>query len=122
MSDLYVIDPGDPEEQSDMRIAERLGMALEKFYPDHPWVVSVQGGAIIIRHREIAQVVSFEMGRDGFGAVLPRKATDTPKSIVASAKEFGGRLLEAFGLPRGRWNGEKPVLPKGWGYKKSQGF
>ncbi len=49
MTDLIVIEKGDPDEQSDMEIAKWIGAALQRHYPDHPWVVCVQGKAIIVR-------------------------------------------------------------------------
>jgi hypothetical protein len=121
MNEIRLVEPGDADEASDLAICKQIGAELEKAYPDHPWLISFQGRAIIIRHLAISNVVKMEMGRDGFGAVLPRKATDTPAGIVRSAREFGGRLLEAFGLKRGRWDGSKPILPN-WAYKKAQGF
>lgn len=121
MGEIRLLEAGDAEEATDQAICMEIGKALEKYYPDHPWLISFQGHAIIIRHLAISNVVKMEMGQDGFGAVLPRKATDTPAGIVRSAKEFGGRLLEVFQLPRGRWDGRKPVLPN-WAYKKAGNF
>lgn len=111
MSSLLVLEPGDADEQSDMQIAMQVGDALNKHYPDHPWVISVQGRAIIIRHLAIAAEVAAKIHREGFGAVLPKDGLGTPKEITASAVSFGGQLLEAFQLPRGKWDGRDPVCP-----------
>jgi hypothetical protein len=111
MADLIVVEQGDADEQSDMHIAKQIGDALQRHYPDHPWIVSVQGRAIIIRHLAIAAEVAAKIHREGFGAVLPKDALGTPKQIVRSAIQFGGQLLEAFSLPRGRWDGRDPICP-----------
>jgi hypothetical protein len=111
MSELLVIEKGDPDEQSDMAIAMQVGDALQRHYPDHPWVVSVQGKAIIIRHLAIAAEVAAKIHREGFGAVLPKDKLGTPKEITRSAVTFGGQLLEAFQLPRGKWDGRDPICP-----------
>lgn len=111
MSELIVVEKGDADEQSDMHVAKQIGDALQKHYPDHPWVVCVQGRAIIIRHLAIAAEVAAKIHREGFGAVLPKDKLGTPKQIVRSAIQFGGQLLEAFQLPRGKWDGRDPVCP-----------
>lgn len=114
MTDLIVTEAGDPDEQSDMAIAKQVGDALQRHYPDHPWVISVQGRAIIVRHLAIAAEVAAKIHREGFGSVLPKDKLGTPKEIAKSAVRFGGELLEAFGLPRGKWDGRDPVCPAGW--------
>jgi hypothetical protein len=111
LSDLVIVETGDADEQSDMAIAMQVGDALNKHYPDHPWIVSVQGRAIIIRHMAIAAEVAARIHREGFASVLPRDKLGTPKEIVRSAVTFGGELLEAFQLPRGKWDGRDPVCP-----------
>jgi hypothetical protein len=114
VSDLIVIEQGDPDEQSDMQIAKWVGAALQRHYPDHPWVVCVQGRAIIVRHLAIAAEVAARIHREGFGSVLPKDKLGTPKEIVRSAVRFGGELLEAFQLPRGKWDGRDPICPPAW--------
>jgi hypothetical protein len=125
MSDLVVIEQGNADEQSDMAIAMQVGDALQKHYPDHPWIVSVQGRAIIIRHLAIAAEVAAKIHREGFGSVLPKDKLGTPKEIVRSAAMFGGQLLEAFQLPRGKWDGRDPICPAAWSRKtpfQAKGF
>lgn len=119
---MEILEHGTPEEQSDQGLAIKIGQALEKFYPNHPWVVSFQGNALIIRHLSIAHKVWLDIGQDGFGALLPKDKLTTPKEIARSAIEFGGRLLEAFQLPRGPWDGREPITPASWGYKKTGSF
>lgn len=94
-----------------MQIAMQVGDALNQHYPYHPWVVSVQGRAIIIRHMAIAAEVAARIHREGFGSVLPADKLGTPREIVRSAVRFGGELLEAFSLPRGKWDGRDPICP-----------
>jgi hypothetical protein len=113
-----IIEVGDADESSDMQLAQRVGEALCRMYPDHPWLVSVQGRALVIRHLAIGQVVHEKIGREGFGAVLKPDDMRTHRQTVHMAMEFGGQLLEAFGLPRGRWDGSHPTVPKEWKRKQ----
>ena len=109
---MELLERGTPQESSQEAIAFQVGEALNKHYPNHPWVISFQGGAIIIRHLSIAHAVWRELKRDGFGAVMNPKMLNTPTEITKSAVRFGGELLEAFGLPRGAWDGREPVVPE----------
>lgn len=125
MTDLIVTEAGDPDEQSDMAIAKQVGEALQRHYPNHPWVISVQGRALIVRHLAIAAEVAAKIHREGFGSVLPKDRLGTPKQIRRTAVKFGGELLEAFGLPRAGWDGRDPVCPAGWSRKtpfQAKGF
>lgn len=103
----------DAKELTDVGIAIEVGKALNAHYPDHPWVISVQGGGLVVRHLAIAGAVAMKTGREGFASLLPRDKLGTPASIALTAVRFGGELLEAFGLPRGRWDGREPVVPEG---------
>jgi len=114
VSDLIVTEAGDPDEQSDMAIAKQVGDTLQRHYPNHPWVISVQGRALIVRHLAIAAEVAAKIHREGFGSVLPKDKLGTPKQIRRTAVKFGGELLEAFQLPRGKWDGRDPICPAGW--------
>lgn len=110
---MEILEPGDPDEASDQAIAIAVGEALNRHYPNHPWVVAFQGRGIVIRHLVIADCVRQMTGKDGFSALLPASVTQggTPKSIAHSAVMFGGQLLETFGLPRGAWDGREPNPP-----------
>lgn len=119
---IEILEKGTPEEQSQEDLAVQVGQALNKHYPAHPWVVSFQGGALIIRHLAIANLMWGAIGRDGFGAVMNPKKLGTPTSVTQSAVEFGGMLLENFGLPRGKWDGRDPVLPARYRYKQDGSF
>jgi nitrogen fixation protein len=119
---MQVLDSGDEDEASDLMLAKEVGEALNQEYPNHPWVVSFQSHGMVIRHLAIAGEVSMKIGRDGFSALLPREKLGTPKEVVKTAREFGGQLLEAFGLKRGPWDGSTPQVPASWAHKKSKGF
>lgn len=119
---IELLEQGTKEEQSDQDLAFKIGAALNKFYPNHPWVVSFQGGALIIRHLSIAHAMFMQIGRDGFGAVMDRTKLNTPKEITKSAIEFGGALLENFNLPRGAWDGRMPTVPERYRYKQDRSF
>lgn len=105
-----------------MELAKQVGDTLTRCYPDHPWLVSFQGRAIVVRHLAIASEVARVIGREGFSAMLPREKLGTPKQIAHTAMLFGGQLLEAFGLVRGKWDGTAPKVPAGWKRKTEERF
>jgi len=104
------IEPGDPDEASDLARALEIGQILERHYPHHPWVINFQSRALVIRHLAIANAVAFESGKEGFGSVLPPGIV-TAKDLTQNVVRFAGALLEAFSLPRGAWDGRDPVVP-----------
>lgn len=118
---MHVMEQGDADEASLLSIAKHVGDALNKHYPNHPWVVGFQGGAIVVRHLVIAAEVERVIGKGGFSSLLPKDKLGTPKEITRSAVEFGGQLLETFGLKRGAWHGEPPIVP-GWNRGKHKDF
>lgn len=122
MDNMRVIEFGDAEELSDMELAQRIGEALNRAYPDHPWVVSFQGHGLVIRHLSIANQVALEIGREGFASLLPKEKLSTHGQTVDTVTRFGGELLEAFGLPRGKWDGRTPTVPANWKAKQSGDF
>ena len=101
----------DPQEASDMALATEVGKVLNEHYPDHPWVISVQGGSLVLRHLSIAGAVAMATGEAGFSSLLPREKLGTPREVGKTAVRFGGELLEAFGLKRGAYRGEPPHVP-----------
>ena len=116
MSDAHiqVIEHGTLEEASDMALAKEVGEALSAAYPNHPWMVSFQGHALIVRHAVISNAMTFATGREGFGSLLPKDKLGTPTELRHTVIMFGGELLEAFGLKRGAWDGSEPVVPVAW--------
>ena len=119
---MKILEAGDADEASDMFLAQQVGEALNKAYPNHPWVIGFQGRGLVIRHLSIASEVARVIGREGFSSLLPREKLGTPKEVTHTAMEFGGQLLEAFGLPRGAWDGTLPVVPRAWVYRKEGAF
>lgn len=105
-----------------MALAMQIGDALNKAYAHHPWTVGFQGRNLVIRHLSIASEVHRLIGQDGFASLLPREKLGSPKQVTQSAIEFGGQLLEAFGLKRGPWDGSLPVVPPAWVYKQQKDF
>ena len=97
-----IMEPGNPEEASDMAIAQQVAGALNRHYPDHLWHIAVQGGGLVLRHAAISMVASAYLRREGFAFLMPRDKMGTPSEIEASAVRAGGAMLELFGLPRGR--------------------
>ena len=120
MTDILVTEPGYDSEASDQAKAITVGEALNRCYPNHFWVVSFQGHALIVRHMLISGFVKEFLDQDGFGFLLPNAATDTPQQLAHAAMHAGGQMLEAFGMPRGAWHGEEPVIPAGWVRKQER--
>lgn len=108
---VHIIEQGEPEEASDLAQALEIGQILDKHYPNHPWMISFSGHALVIRHLAIANAVAMATGREGFGSVLPPGVV-TPKNLSTEVVKHGGMLLEAFGYPRGPWDGSDPKVPE----------
>lgn len=106
-----ILERGNPDELSDQELAVRIGQELEKHYPNHPWIIGFQGRGLVLRHLAIASEVARVLGREGFASLLPREKLGTAKEVAHTAVMFGGELLEAFGLPRGAWDGRLPIVP-----------
>jgi hypothetical protein len=126
-----VTEAGDPEEAGDMELAKEIGRVLNRHYEHHPWLIDVQGGALILRHRVITRVADEFLKRSGFGYVMPPHKRITYKQTVASAVQAGGAMLELFGLPRGRnpFPDEQELylsglvkIPRDWVKKQQKGF
>jgi hypothetical protein len=120
-SDLRVLEFGDADEVSDMELSLHIGKVLQRVYPNHPWIIGFQGRALVLRHLAIASEVTRVIGRSGFASMLPRERLGTPKQVTRSAVMFAGQLLEAFGLPRGPWDGSLPTVPN-WNRNKERSF
>ncbi|HXN96023.1 MAG TPA: hypothetical protein VN879_16075 [Candidatus Acidoferrales bacterium] len=119
---MQLIERGDPEESSYLQLALEIWQQLDKAYPDHPWQVSFQGGAMIVRHAVINADVSVKLKREGFGFLLDKSKLDNPKEVTQSAVMAGGAMLELFGMKRGKWDGSDPVIPSDWTPKQEAGF
>lgn len=126
-----VMEGGNLQEQTDMAIAKQVSAALNRHYPDHLWIVSVQGGGLVLRHSAISMVAAAFLRREGFAYLMPREKMGTPKQIVTSAVAAGGSMLELFGIPRGKAEHPTPEMmvaaglvhvPKGWVAKMNKGF
>lgn len=122
MTDVRVLEPGNPDEVSDRDLAIQIGQVLERHYPNHPFVVGFQGRGLVIRHLAIASEMARVIGREGFATLLPREKLGTPKQVTQAAVTFAGELLEAFELPRGAWDGRLPIVPAAWKYKQDRAF
>lgn len=118
MSEYHLIEAGNQDEASDQAAAFEVAKTLEAKYPNHQWMVGFQGRALVVRHPFIATLVKMELGQDGFAFKLPNISGMTPKAVAHQAMLAGGQMLEAFGLPRGAWDGREPVVPAGWRYKQ----
>lgn len=122
MSEIRLIEPGEANESHDLQKAKEVATTLEQHYPNHPWLISFQGRVLVVRHLAISDLVRNSLGRDGFGFVLKHLDTHTSAELAKSAVTAGGQLLEAFGLKRGAWDGQDPVVPAGWKHKQPKSF
>lgn len=93
--DLLVVEQGNSDEILDMQKAAEVGDTLFHHYPDHMWVVYVQGGALVVKNLAIS---------GNYGFILPK--CHTAKELAAVSILAGGELLERAGMKRGRWSGE----------------
>ena len=123
---LLVVQPEgagvEPEERDEEAWGLEIAQALDKHYPGHPWMVSFQGGALIIRHIEIAHAVMMKTGKSGFGSVLPPHRQGRRRDVVASAVKNAGEMLECFRMPRGKWDPAYPPQVPEWQRGKTAGF
>jgi hypothetical protein len=122
VSEIRLIEPGDPDESLDMEKAREVAQTLERHYPNHPWLVSFQGRVLVVRHLAISDLVRVDLGRDGFGMVLKHLNASTASELAKGAVMAGGQMLEAFGLKRGAWDGTLPTIPAGWKRKQPESF
>lgn len=125
------IDKGNKDEASDMAIAQQIAAALNRHYPDHLWIIGVQGGGLVLRHAAISLMAAAFLGKEGFSYLMPRDKMGTPKEIEESAVRAGGHMLELFGMPRGRAEYPVPeqmiaaglvIIPKHWKRGMQKGF
>lgn len=122
MSEIRIIEPGEANESHDLVKAQQVAATLEQHYPNHPWLVSFQGRVLVVRHLGISDLVRNELGRDGFGFVLKHLDSHSAGELAHNAMLAGGQMLEAFGLPRGKWDGTDPTVPAGWKRKDPKSF
>jgi|SRR5208337_2385192 len=121
--EIEVIEQGEPEESSYKALGCQIAHELVKAYPEHPWIVSFQGGVMIVRHEHINAFAAGTLKREGFGYLLAKDKLGNHKEVVHSAVMAGGAMLELFGYPRGKWDGERlPEVPKGWRPKQEANF
>jgi hypothetical protein len=126
-----VTEAGDLDEASDMAIAKQMAVHLNRAYEHHPWLIDVQGRALVLRHRVITRVADEFLKRSGFGYLMPPHKKGTPHEIMHSTVMAGGAMLELFGLPRGRnpYPNEQDLyesglvrIPRDWVKKQQRAF
>jgi hypothetical protein len=101
-------------ESLDAAKAKEAAKILEDTYPGHPWRVDYRGHMLMVQHAEIDDYIQI-MGRfaKGFCYSINWQQYTDAKVFKAEVKEAGGKLLEAFGLPRGKWVGLPCQFPFG---------
>lgn len=113
MEHIVHVERGDQDESRDLEMATAISQVLCKAYPNHYWLVSFTGHALVIRHVLIASLVTLETGKEGFGSLLPKDRMGTIHEVENEALRHAAAMLEAFGLPRAAWNGcDVPVMPQ----------
>lgn len=117
-----IVEGGDKDEILDLAKAKEVLETLCSKYPLHPWLVSFQGRVLVVRHTAISDVVRRELSRDGFGFVLKHLDSYSASELSHNAMIAGGELLEAFGYPRGAWDGREPVIPSTFKPRRPETF
>lgn len=97
MSDISVIEQGDPSEILDMDKAKEVGETLQRHYPGHLWAVAFQGGVLVVKNLAIS---SF------YGFIIKHHNSFSASDLAKKAVEAGGELLERAGMVRGKWDGQ----------------
>ena len=102
------------EESLDEAKAREAVDILEKAYPGHPWRVGFQGHILTLHHSEITEYIQI-MGAFAKGFCYSINWNNYPDAKVFKQEvlEGGGKLLEAFGLPRTKWDGSPVKFPHG---------
>jgi len=80
-----------------MEKAKIVGEKLQEHYPCHLWMVSWQGGALVVKNLALGSHYGFVLKDDSDYGVLAHNA------MLA-----GGELLERARLRRGKWDGSMP--------------
>lgn len=117
-----ILERGDKDESLDLAKAQDVLDALCRHYPGHLWQVSFQGRVLVVRHALISDAVRLKLGRGGFGFVLKHLDSYSARQLAHNAMLAGGELLEAFGFPRGAWDGSDPVIPSAWKARRPETF
>lgn len=121
-ADQIILERGDANETLDLAKAQEVLETLCKHYPLHLWQVSFQGRVLVVRHALISDAVRLQLGRAGFGFVLKHLDSYSAAQLSHNAMLAGGELLEAFGFPRGAWDGSEPVIPAAWKPRRPETF
>ncbi len=117
---MNVIEKGDADEILDMEKAIEVGQTLDAHYPEHPWMVTFQGGVLTVRHKFINEVLEKELGRSGFCFCIKHRNSFSASDLAQSAMLAGGQMLEAFQMPRGKFTPDRmPVVPSHWKWKET---
>lgn len=123
MTELVIVEQGNEDEGGYVALGCQIAHEVAKAYPEHPWQVSFQGGAMIVRHEHINAFAAAALKREGFGLLLPKDKLGSHKEVVHSSVTAGGAMLELFGYPRGKWDGERlPEVPKDWKPRQEANF
>lgn len=85
-----------------MEKAKIVGDILNDHYPCHLWMVSWQGGALVVKNLALGSHYGYILRDESDYGVLRREAI-----------KAGGEMLERARLRRGKWNGEMPTSLEG---------
>lgn len=121
---IVLVEPGEPEEKTLLSTAMEVWRQLNRHYPNHPWNVTFQGGALIVKHAVIDAAATAFLGRGGFGFLMPKEKvlSKRHRDLVQSAILAGGAMLELFGYRRAAWDGSEPTIPSDWKRKQQSNF
>jgi hypothetical protein len=95
--EVIVFEEAGPGELLDMEKAKEVGDTLASKYPGHLWMVSVQGGVLVVKNLAISTF---------YGFIIKHSDSYSASDLAKKAVLAGGELLERAGIDRHKpWNG-----------------
>ena len=94
MTDFIINEITSMEDIAQMEHAKIVGEILNEKYPGHMWLVSWQGGGLVVKNLAISSHYGFLLRDDSDARVLRDNAI-----------KAGGELLERAAMVRGKWDG-----------------
>lgn len=110
------LQPSILDERADRAAAMEVWRVLCKQYPAHPWVVGWVSHVVTVQHADIDAYIKPLMRHYAKGFLYSIRYVDYPavSQLRHQAVLAGGRMLEAFGYERGKWDGmAQPQYPVG---------
>jgi len=108
MSELIQVESANVSEALDMDKAKEVGDTLSRTYPGYLWIVTVQGGVLVVKNGEIEMSSTITRIQKAHGFVIKHKDSFSATDLAKQAVMAGGEILERAGMPRRKWDGLVP--------------